>query len=117
VKRPASDFRRFVLGHGVVEQAQRLGLFGNVEKRVLRMARHSAPFTHHAGNRRFEGWVLRIEQGVVVSIKKLDPARGQVIDDVMGRFRRQEKMLGAIDRQLGDTRPDGPPKGKGPPID
>lgn len=104
--RPVTDFRRFRLAPGVVEQAQKLGLFGNVEKRLLRMARHSAPFTHQAGNRRFEAWVLRIDQGVVVSIKKLDPARGQVIDDVMGRFRRREKMLDAIDRQFGNTRPE-----------
>jgi len=102
----ASDFRRFRLAPGVIEQAQKLGLFGNVEKRLLRMARHSAPFTHQAGNRRFEAWVLRIDQGVVVSIKKLDPARGQVIDDVMSRFRRREKMLDAIDRQLGNTGPE-----------
>ena len=107
----SSGFRRFAVAPAVIEQAHKLGLFGNVEKRIARMARHSAPFTHRAGNRRFEGWVLRIEQGTVVSIKKLDPAKGEVIDDVMGRFRRQAKMLDAIQSHLGR------PKDKSPPRD
>jgi hypothetical protein len=111
VSGPVSGFRRFAVAPAVIEQAHKLGLFGNVEKRIARMARHSAPFTHQAGNRRFEGYVLRIEQGTVVSIQKLDAARGQVISDVMGRFRRQDRMLGAIDRHLGR------PTGKDPPGD
>ena len=50
-----------------------MGFGENVHLRIARMARRSAPFSHAQGNRRFEDWVLRIEQGAVVSIAKITP--------------------------------------------
>ena len=54
----------------VMDQARELGIFGNRETLVRKMARHSAPFTHPDGNRRYEGFILRVEDGMVVNICK-----------------------------------------------
>lgn len=54
-------------------QGRAMGFGENVHLRIARMARRSAPFSHAQGNRRFEDWVLRIEQGAVVSIAKITP--------------------------------------------
>jgi len=96
-----SGFRRYAVHPEALAQAQKLGLFGNVEKRLARMARLSAPFTHQAGNRRFESYVLRVQDGQVVSIKKLDLVSGGVITDVMGKLGRQQRTIDAIERHLG----------------
>lgn len=103
-----SGFRRFDVAPEAVAEAQKLGLFGNVEKRLARMARNSAPFTHQAGNRRFESYVLRIEGGRVISIKQLDLVSGGVVTDVMGRLGRQARVLDAIERHLDHPGPDHP---------
>lgn len=97
----SARFRQFEVHPNVVSQAQQLGLFGNVEKRIARMARRSAPFTHEAGNRRFEGFILRIEKGVVTSIRKFDPDTGEVVSDVMGRLSKEKKTIAAIQKHFG----------------
>ena len=104
-----SGFRRYQVHPDALAQAQKLGLFGNVEKRLARMARLSAPFTHQAGNRRFESYVLRVQDGQGVSIKKLDLVSGGVISDVMGKLGRQQRTIAAVDRHLGDRHLDQPP--------
>lgn len=65
-------FREYDVHPEAIRQAQRVGLSGNVEQEVARMARYSAPFTHPAGNRRYYEFVMRIENEAVVSIAKLD---------------------------------------------
>jgi hypothetical protein len=51
------------------KQARAIGLRGrDIEARVARMVRHSAPFDHKIANRRFRGIILRIENDVVVWI-------------------------------------------------
>ena len=56
-------------------RARALGLYGDTEKRVLRAARRSAPFTSPLGNRRFQGFALTIECGVVKDIVRLPEER------------------------------------------
>jgi hypothetical protein len=82
-------FRHYQVHPDVIQQAQRLGLFGNVQKRIARMARHSAPFTHPAGNRRFENYIFKIEKGVVISIRKLIPETGEAVSDLLTEFERR----------------------------
>lgn len=59
-------------------QAAAMGFGPHADKRIARMARRAAPFSHAQGNRRFEDWVLRIEQGAVVSIVKIPPGEPRV---------------------------------------
>jgi hypothetical protein len=57
------------------KRAARLaGIFGNVEARLSRMARRSAPVTHPCGNRRFQEFILEIEKGVVKGVVRMDEA-------------------------------------------
>ena len=59
----------------VKDQARELGMFGNIDLRLQHMVKHSAPFTHPDGNRRYEGYVMNIEDHTLVSIQHLEPCR------------------------------------------
>lgn len=65
-------FRQFAVTQEAVAKGRQAGLCGDVEKRISRMARWSAPFTHSRGNRRFQEFVLAIVAGTVVDITRLD---------------------------------------------
>jgi len=49
-----------------VKQARELGIAGSVVERLQRMAMRSAPVTHPEGNRRFDDFVLAIEDKPIV---------------------------------------------------
>jgi hypothetical protein len=68
------QFREFDISPVVFEQARALGMYGNVQDRLKDMARRSAPFTHPEGNRRFEGYILMIREGVILAIAKFTGA-------------------------------------------
>jgi len=53
--------------------ARHAGIFGNVEARLSRMARRSAPVTHEAGNRRFQEFILDIDRGEIKGVIRMDP--------------------------------------------
>jgi hypothetical protein len=103
--RASTGFRTYAVDPSVVAAARRMGMFGNVEHRIARMARHGAPFTHAAGNRRFDSYVLRVEGGRVVGIQKFDPETGEPVGDVLEEIDRRSRALRAIARHLG-TVPD-----------
>ena len=65
-------WRKFEVSQEAIDDAKRLSLFGDVEKRIARMATRSAPFTHPDGNRRFLNFVFRIEDGCILSCSTLD---------------------------------------------
>jgi hypothetical protein len=98
--RERDGYRDYDVDPVVLAQARQLGLIGNVEKRVKRMARHSAPITHKEGNRRYESFILRIDKGVVRSICKFDPSTGEVTRDVLGQIEERHRMLRAIEKHL-----------------
>jgi hypothetical protein len=50
----------FTVSEQAVKQAREIGLCGEVEKRLARMAKRSAPLTHEEGNRRFGDFVLMV---------------------------------------------------------
>lgn len=63
--------RMYMVSAGAIAQAKMLGIGGAVEKRLLRMARRSAPLTHPEGNRRFDDFVLLIQDNVLRGINRL----------------------------------------------
>jgi hypothetical protein len=63
-----SDFRHYKVSAEARKQAQALGIRGDAEAKVARMARDAAPFTHPTANRRFQRFILRVEQDTVTWI-------------------------------------------------
>ena len=57
----------------VIDQARRLGMYGNVSTRLCKMVKQAAPFTHPDGNMRFESFVFRVEESCLVAVTKHDP--------------------------------------------
>lgn len=64
-------FREVEVTPEAVNAGRRIGLCGDIAKRIARMARRSAPITHDEGNWRFEDFVLDIEDGKVLGITRL----------------------------------------------
>ena len=64
-------FRTYKATPQAVSQARWYGVYGDTAKRIARMARRAAPFTHDLGNRRFDQFVLEVEQDEVRSIHRL----------------------------------------------
>jgi hypothetical protein len=52
--------------------ARRLGLYGKTESRLSRMARRAAPITCEWGNRRFQDYVLFVEDDQILDVTRLD---------------------------------------------
>jgi hypothetical protein len=69
-----SGFRHYKVSAEARKQAQALGIRGDVEAKVARMARHAAPFTHPTANRRFERFIMRVEKDTVTWIGINDAA-------------------------------------------
>ena len=69
-----SGFRHHKVSPEARKQAQALGIRGDVEAKVARMARHAAPFTHPNANRRFERFIMRVEADSVTWIGINDAA-------------------------------------------
>ena len=56
-----SGFRQYKVSAEAYRQARTLGIRGDVEARVARMARRAARFTHPIANLRFERFIMRVE--------------------------------------------------------
>ena len=68
----SGDFRQFQVSDHAYAKGLALGIDGDVDARIARMARRSAPCTHPSGNRRFEDFVLSIDGDTVVNIERID---------------------------------------------
>lgn len=55
-----------------VIDARGFGLYGDTDKRLKRMLRRSTPYTGPQGNRRFEDWILRVDNKVITGVFRLD---------------------------------------------
>lgn len=64
----------FEVSKEAADQARALGMFGDVSDRLIRMARESAPFTHPSGNRRYESFLLTIDDKKIISIRRMQQA-------------------------------------------
>jgi hypothetical protein len=67
-----SGFRHYKVSAEARQQAQMLGIRGDIEARVARMARHAAPVAHPEANRRFGRIALRVENETVVWVGLAD---------------------------------------------
>ena len=61
----------FLVDPQAVFEGRHLGLGGDVQKRLARMARRAAPITHEDGNRRFDDFLLTVEKWTVVSVSRI----------------------------------------------
>ncbi len=64
--------REVTIAPAAKRAARLVGICGNIEARLRRMARRSAPVTHDAGNRRFREFVLSIDRGVILDVNRMD---------------------------------------------
>mgnify|MGYP001482880860 CR=1 FL=1 len=65
-------FRDYEITDEAVRKARLIGIGGDVRKRLARMAKRAAPYTSEFGNKRFENFVLRIVDGRLVDVTRLD---------------------------------------------
>jgi hypothetical protein len=72
-----SGFRHYKISPEARKQAQTLGIRGEVEAKVARMARLAAPFTHPMANRRFERFIMHVEKDTVTWIGINDAGSSQ----------------------------------------
>ena len=68
-------FREYAVSPSVLEQARAIGMYGNVEGRIKRMAQAAVPFKHPPASHRFDSYLFRIEGDTVVMIMKFDPSK------------------------------------------
>jgi hypothetical protein len=63
-----------VVDPSALDEGVEIGIGGDVEKRLRRMAVRAAPFTHPRGNRRFYEFVLRVDNRHVRGVTRLETA-------------------------------------------
>ena len=70
-----SGFRHYNVSAEARKQAQTLGVRGDVETRVARMARRAARFTHPIANLRYQRFIMRAEKDAItwIGIKDAEP--------------------------------------------
>ena len=66
--------RNLVITENAIVAARNAGLYGDTGKRLARMAKRAAPFTHELGNRRFNDFILRIVDGKLLDVTRLEPS-------------------------------------------
>lgn len=92
-----SKFRQFTPTEDCIAKARKLGLYGNVGARLEQMAKYSATFTHPKVNRRYEGFLLKVEDGRVIDIMRFDPKKGQVTDETLKeRLAKRQKIANVV---------------------
>lgn len=63
--------RTYDVSEDAIEMGREVGLWGDTEKRLQRMARRAAPVTSEYGNRRFNDWFMTIKDGTIQSVTRL----------------------------------------------
>jgi hypothetical protein len=75
-QRDAEDENAYNVTEEVLEQARKLGVGGDVEQQVRRMAKDATPYyAHRKANRRHGQFALKVEGNDVVWIGLVDPPR------------------------------------------
>ena len=63
-----------------LQTARHIGIFGDTERRLKRMARRAMIYTKlPEGNRRFLHFLMKIEDQQLVAIHRLDPETNEII--------------------------------------
>lgn len=63
--------RKYKVADAVIRKARRYGVYGNTEARLSRMAFRSAPVTSEYGNRRFQSYVLLVENEDIKDVTRI----------------------------------------------
>lgn len=63
---------QFTVTDEAVAKGRTFGIYGDTASRIQRMAKRAARITHDRGNRRFQDYVLAIENNMVTDINLLD---------------------------------------------
>lgn len=81
-----------------LDEAKAIGLFGNLEERLIRMARAAVPFTHPIANKRFEGFLLRVDGSVIKRVMRFKPedAAYRAVHNEEVKVRRAAKKVARI---------------------
>lgn len=82
----------------VLEQARNLGLEGNVEQQIKRMARDGTPCTHPRANLRHRRFILKVEGNDVTWIGLADPPQAVRFRGCDGRDRDADPAARSIGR-------------------
>jgi hypothetical protein len=53
-------------------EAKRAGIYGDVDSRLRRMLRRAAPVTSEYGNRRYQNYILFVQDNIVLDVARLD---------------------------------------------
>lgn len=93
-----SMFQDYQVTEDAVRQARALGMWGNIANRLKKMAQESAPFTHPDANRRFEGYIMKIDRGMVVSVQRFESSVSGDTGRVDSGAERRTSMTPADDR-------------------
>jgi len=64
-------YKTYQVSDEAVVQGRCLGLFGDTGRRLSRMARRAAPVTSDLGNRRFDDFVLDVDEDRVLGVAML----------------------------------------------
>ena len=76
-ERDVEDETAYRVSEEVLEQAKKLGIEGDVEAQIKRMARDGTAYTHPKGNLRHGRFLLKVEGNDVVWIGLAEPPRGR----------------------------------------
>ena len=68
-----STFREYAVSETALAQARKLGMYGDVDGKLKKMARLAARFTHPLANRRYQNYLLKIDGDVISDIIKFSP--------------------------------------------
>jgi hypothetical protein len=71
------DETQYEVTDEVLEQARQLGIEGDVERQVKRMASRATPYTHERANLQYGGFALRIWSNKVTWLGRVDPPPGR----------------------------------------
>ncbi|CAA2141497.1 hypothetical protein [Hyphomicrobium sp. ghe19] len=63
--------RKYNVPESVVRKARRYGVYGDTKARLSRMAFRSAPVTSNFGNRRFQSYVLLVENEDIKDVTRV----------------------------------------------
>ncbi len=73
------------------QSARRLGMYGNIDNRLRRMARDSVPFRHARCNRRFEGYLMLIKGGQILALEEFSARDAEARRDQLAESEAQRR--------------------------
>lgn len=63
--------KEYSVSEPVMQKARHFGVYGNTRARLSRMAFRSAPITSRYGNRRYQSFVLLVENDLIKDVTRV----------------------------------------------